>query len=317
MAYINVDEVYILDNTGLQVDKTTDLPFKNASLSETEKAQARANIGAGGSNRNLLDNPWFTVNQRGFTSGIPSAGYSTFDRWKVLGGTATYTKRSPYGITINCSSDYAYDQIVAVEKAVILGKTVTISVMIDGVVYSGTGVATNESYSVTVDAGIVKIRLGIFNAINTTYPFFRISGNSPWGTENIDAVKLELGSVSTLANDVPPNYAEELLKCEYRCVVYDLPTNTLLCRGIATSTTNIAGVIDLPRDMAEDKTPTVSLTGSVTTPAGNTITSITAATYARKNKLRVNFTGTGFTSGTVYDIFTGSASPTITISADL
>lgn len=266
MAIINIDDAYILDETGAQVDKVTGLFTKDEDTTSGEKAFAQLNIGTAGSNRNLLDNPWFTVNQRGFTSGSQMAGYTTVDRWKVLGGTATYTKRSPYGITINCSADYAYDQIIAVEKAVILGKTVTVSVMVDGVVYSGTGVATNESYSVTVNAGIVKIRLGIFNAINTTYPFFRISGNSPWGTANIDAVKLELGSVSTLANDAPPDYGTELLKCQRYFVRIKQSSNynyfpVGFGANIASSATRVA--INTPVTLKETGTVTVSYSGSV------------------------------------------------------
>lgn len=46
MAVINVDDIYSLDNTGKQVDDAVDYALAN-------------------SNRNLLDNPWFTVNQRG------------------------------------------------------------------------------------------------------------------------------------------------------------------------------------------------------------------------------------------------------------
>lgn len=280
------------------------------TLTTAQQSQARANIGAGSTNPNLLDNPWFTVRQRG--NGPFTSGY-TVDRWKVSGGTPTITPRSPYGINISASSAFAFDEFTGMDSAALLGKTVTLSALIGGVVYSGTGTYTSStSINISVQAGGIYVRL-VYDA---NHPQIRIYGA---GTNNVDldAVKLELGSVSTLANDAPPNYAEELAKCQYRCVVYDLPTNTLLCRGIATSSTNIAGVIDLPRSMAEDKTPTVSLTGSLTTPAGNTITAVTAATYARKNKLRVNFTGTGFSGGTVYDIFTGSSTPKIVISADL
>lgn len=47
MAIINVDDAYILNETGAQVDKTTGIPFKNENLTEAEAAQARANIRAG------------------------------------------------------------------------------------------------------------------------------------------------------------------------------------------------------------------------------------------------------------------------------
>ena len=45
---------------------------------------------AEGSNPNLLINPWFTVNQRGVTSGQTNSAY-TLDRWKADYDTAKGT----------------------------------------------------------------------------------------------------------------------------------------------------------------------------------------------------------------------------------
>lgn len=44
MATINIDDVYILNETGAQVDKSTGLPFKNENLSASEKNQHRKNV---------------------------------------------------------------------------------------------------------------------------------------------------------------------------------------------------------------------------------------------------------------------------------
>ena len=58
MAYINVDEVYILDNTGAQVDAVTDIPFKaDAGLTDAQKAQARANLGISGGGEPATETP--------------------------------------------------------------------------------------------------------------------------------------------------------------------------------------------------------------------------------------------------------------------
>ncbi len=54
--------------------------------------------------------------------------------------------------------------------------------------------------------------------------FVNFISSTPNAELNIKAVKLELGSVSTLANDVAPNYAEELAKCQrfyYRATAKD------------------------------------------------------------------------------------------------
>jgi len=58
------------------------------------------------SNRNLLDNPWFTINQRGI-SGLMTSGSYSVDRWKSwldnfvtvnLDGTLTLTPSSENGL---------------------------------------------------------------------------------------------------------------------------------------------------------------------------------------------------------------------------
>lgn len=324
MPNINIDDAYILNETGAQVDKVTGLYFKDESTSAAEKAFAQLNIGTAGSNRNLLDNPFFTVRQRGDGPFGAGAGY-TVDRWtKFYNGIITATDNG-VSIAPNTTSGWIeFAQYLPADMGAALeGKTLTLSALLqDGTLYSKSGVCAAKPSSGTTNFITISMpnSMGFVagrrndGALRIEFTYGQAYSQDPL---NVRAVKLELGSVSTLANDAPPKYEQALLDCEYRCVVYDLPTNTLLCRGIATSTTNIAGVIDLPRDMAEDKTPTVSITGSLTTPAGNTITAVSAATYARKNKLRVNFTGTGFTGGTVYDIFTGTSTPKITISADL
>lgn len=288
-------------------------------LPEAGKDQARANIRAGASNRNLLDNPWFTVSQRS-TSGTITSGYIA-DRWYISYGSGGVTaSRTEDTITIKSTSGSSHGDIVQrMEKGLfnsLLGKTVTASIMrADGSIVWKSFTFTSSANSISIGNDLDGNSI-VFRAYQTsTYQDVQFW---KWYTNGtFRAVKLELGAYSTLANDLPPDYAEELQKCQYRAVVYDLSGNFLIGRGIATSSTNIRMVIDLPTTMANDKTPTVTLTGSLTTPQGNTITAISAAGTARNNKLPINCTVSGVTGGNAYDIHTGSATPKIVISADL
>lgn len=46
MAFINIDDVHVLNETGEQVDLVTGLPFKDEGLTDAEKAQFRVGIAA-------------------------------------------------------------------------------------------------------------------------------------------------------------------------------------------------------------------------------------------------------------------------------
>ncbi len=242
MAYINVDEVYILDNTGAQVDTVTDIPFKqDAGLTDAQKAQARANLGisagGGGGGRNLLDNPWFgsgeVVNQRGVTSGSTTNATYFIDRWLTTYGATvgTYSVGSS-GITLTPASSTTATMLQKLANAnAIDGKTVTASVMLsNGTIYSGTITRANGTTQVYYNENGVRIRQVTDNA-------FHIDVSA---AKTIRAVKLELGSTSTLANDVAPDYAEELRKCQwyfrriksamsYAPVGYGFQTSSVVC----------------------------------------------------------------------------------------
>ena len=104
MPTINVNDAYVLNETGAEVDKVTGLFTKNENATTGEKQMARLNIAAGGSNRNLLDNAYFVgggsqlgdgvfpINQRGTT--FYSLPYGNiFDRWHIQGATAETRNR--------------------------------------------------------------------------------------------------------------------------------------------------------------------------------------------------------------------------------
>lgn len=171
------------------------------------------------SNQNLLDNPWFTVNQRGKQK-YTGAGYS-FDRWYLWGGS-TLTKNSNGSITLSAGDWRNLIQIFELDLFnKLVGKTVTASVLLDdGTVSSRTFVFTDPGngynqinlYPNPFSGKVFCLNMyGPSNSNIANRPYFNLYTNVD---VTVKAMKLELGSVSTLANDVPPNYAQELAKCQ-------------------------------------------------------------------------------------------------------
>lgn len=246
MPNINLDDAYILDETGAQVDKVTGLFTKDEDTTSGEKAFAQLNIGTAGSNRNLLDNPWFTVNQRGVNGTITNGQYGV-DRWMAGGGTVTMATG---GITLGAGNSYAMQR--PADPSIFNGKTVTLSVMTsDGVIESGTVVAQTGSAK-TVRTANFELCIG-YTAYNSFY-FYNTSSSS----KTVIAAKIEIGSVSTLANDAPPDYGEELAKCQrYFVRAKGDPFGT----GYITSSGSGSRII-IPTSIPMRGQPTVSFSGT-------------------------------------------------------
>lgn len=169
------------------------------------------------SNRNLLDNPWFTVNQRGQSSYSGAADYS-YDRWYRQQSGITVSLDSDDCIVIqNTDSSYSnFKQPFSAEliKA-INGRTLTLSALFkDGTIQS----ATSQNIDLSQNASYCSIRLADgtnanIRSTNISNVSLQIAVKGNITIPAIRAFKLELGSVSTLAQDTAPNYAEELMKC--------------------------------------------------------------------------------------------------------
>ena len=168
------------------------------------------------SNPNLLDNPWFTVNQRGVSSWSQKYGV---DRWVAnLGSTSTnQTMEVVDGLKI--TSNVASGGIAQLLEQSMLDRdaTYTFSVMLpNGRVYSN-----NLQFLDDWDSRTLYDEEG--NALPDFVCAFRYNQNDlvsvafvtlpSSGMITIKAVKLEYGEHSTLANDHAPDYATELLKC--------------------------------------------------------------------------------------------------------
>lgn len=320
MSYINVDEAYILDNTGVQVDKTVDLPFKNAGLTDAQKAQARKNIAAGGTNPNLLQNPFFSVNQRGQSS-YASNGY-TVDRWRTTNSNGTVTVNSN-GVTLAANSNgnaflvqYTSDGYEGVY---------TYSAYIKG---SGAGyiAVTNADRSTVLSSKSFDnvgsnwtLISGTFTTSGTAIGTFTIRANS--GTSiDIKSVKLEYGSCSTLANDATPDYWEELAKCQRYFYRVSLTTQTdPFAVGIAYSG-GLRFLLPIGKMRA---TPTIAATnvGAIAIRgdgvSGATVTGLTVITQNELGVYLEATTSTSLTSYKLYAMTMTSNNAIIDLSADL
>ena len=240
--------------------------FRNAlaigNLKGIIASDGNHNFSTAGSNRNLLDNPWWglneVINQRGNTSGQTTHNAYSIDRWKMSYGSAPGTwSIAADGITITAASGtYALFQQPLANPSALLGKTVTCSIWFaDGTIASG----TVENITWTENPVVFTYRYARIQLLNEGV--FRVTVLSG-GSETIRAVKLELGSVSTLANDTPPNYAEELAKCKYYCRVVDFDTDVSVGIGWAFSNSGavIPNIFGFGNEMRA--VPTVTSTGS-------------------------------------------------------
>lgn len=214
MAIINVDDAYILNETGAEVDKTTGIPFKNESLTEAEAAQARANIRAGGSNPNLLDNAYFVgggsqlgdgvfpINQRGLTN--YTTLQVTIDRWTLFGGSVSLAAD---GITVTSSPDFA--QVFEPSRLPVGTYTASVKTA-DGKIGSITFTTTGSQFFAGGAMGDTGVTLNFIDLWQAGKSLFSLQCQGV----KLAAAKLEKGTVSTLANDPPPDFGEELAKCK-------------------------------------------------------------------------------------------------------
>ena len=178
------------------------------------------------SNPNLLDNPWFTINQRGQSS-YSSTGNAiyTVDRWQLLTSLASVTVNSDNTITIQGQStasgqNFVVQYIEYERLSKRIGSPITLSVMLsDGSIVYGSGVVKEgtSSWLLQIDPIVISNNCIVKLLSYSTSTFQVII--SPQNTDSavdvtIKAIKLELGSISTLALDTVPNYQQELAKCK-------------------------------------------------------------------------------------------------------
>lgn len=201
------------------VSSTPPLPLSiaNGGTGGTTVTQALANLGAQASN-NLLVNPRFKYNSRDQQSYSTTGNGFTVDGWMLQGNQNQATVAvSANGIvfTQSAGSQGVYQLL---KEPLEVGKTYTISVVVNGVVYSatqkweGTGVYPlypGQGFNFGFDTSGGQYRAWV-------YLDYRTQSSSV----TITAAKLELGSASTLQAELdnPPPEDVEKLKLD----MYDL-----------------------------------------------------------------------------------------------
>ena len=267
------------------------------------------------SNPNLIDNPWFTVNQRGGSSYANDWVY-TVDRW--LKGESYTLSVGNNGISasvINIDHGHLSQRLDIYNNLV--GKTCTLSILKStGEISSATGVVLSG-----VGTSMAISDNDIWCALVKDANFDFIALNFKNTTTTVRAVKLELGSVSTLAMDTIPNYVSELLKCQRYFVRYDASLSSAANIGFAFAedTSTLSAQVNLPVFMRS--VPAVTFAGlSVWKNSGKAIENITGIRLSG-NVVRMALTLTGqstFTAGEMFCVyFSGSSDRYIDFSADL
>lgn len=196
-------------------------------------------------NPNLLDNPWFTVNQRGETKYgdetlANNESLYSVDRWVIRLGSAEITDDGivvrPNQATTITSRGMLIQSIPDFKR--LLGKTVTLSVKLSNVALNtnsqvsfglffspsshGATSRIEGSVGFTKSSGTHHITVTLPNEIpNDSYThlnfvlrLYDLELGEVTDTCTIECVKLEIGSISTLALDTAPNYPQELAKCQ-------------------------------------------------------------------------------------------------------
>lgn len=161
------------------------------------------------SGKNLLHNWDFRkpVNQRGQTS-YSGAGYA-IDRWLLSNGNGTLAITTG-GVTLSASGGESY--LVQRIEQDLTGLTVTASCNVGGTIYSTTATMSKTmGTSAVAIASVAKLAVEYQASTGLYQVVFKINSGA---SVTVAAAKLELGSVSTLANDPPADYGEQLALCQ-------------------------------------------------------------------------------------------------------
>lgn len=301
MATIDVNDAYILDETGAEVDKVTGLFTKDENTTSGEKAFAQLNIGTAGSNRNLLDNPFFTIDQTAETSGAATGGTAkdTRDRWRIA-RCSEYTFNNDGTVTTKWdgtgSGCYLIQYGLLDNAAFYKGKTCTLSFYADGTLYQKTitmPTGTNTSFT------LGGVSVNVNDITNTGRGYECQFYHSVSAGKTLGPFKLEKGSVSTLPNDGPPDYEEELLKC-LRCFqrIKASAGYSYIGTGACLSATSVYAVVNLPAPL-RNTSPTVSVNGTLSAQVpGAFLDGSAFYTYVRTpSTMMVQITVSGATAG--------------------
>lgn len=187
--------------------------------------------------KNILHNWDFRnpVNQRNSSSYVTTSGYC-IDRWLIQsgGGNATFTINPGYCTLVGVPTGSLIRQYLEF-PTLYCGKTLTISVDIDGVIYSGYGNIPTSLPANPTTFFTVPFPNG--EAVMRGYTGYLYITITTYATMNIYRAKVELGSVSTLVNDPPADYGEQLILCQRYFERIGTTNSEILGSGVCTSST--------------------------------------------------------------------------------
>jgi hypothetical protein len=264
-----------------------------------------------GSNKNLFHNWDFRspVNQRAFTTTSAPSVY-TVDRWFKQSNQGTITLNSGY-ITLNgVGADCTIIQVLETD---LTGRTVTLSVLLaDGTLSSYT------FYNITTALNTLS---GIFYGVYTSshYRFGVYAYNT---TLNVAAVKLELGPISTLVNDPPADFGEELRKCQRYYLEINPYSYTYASAGMGYAENGTTAFIDIQTPVTMRDVPVAAKTGTWAlrnTSASNVnITDIVTQDISSNCIMVAVSVASGLTGGQYYKLISnGDTTARLHLSADL
>lgn len=218
------------------------------------------------SNPNILDNWYFTnpVNQRGDTQHTGASVTYFIDRWKC-GGYNQTIELTQQGLHWSSNTGIWLGQPIE-NYDDLVGKVVTVSALIDNVLYSATGTVSKTGSIATRTPSDVYLEV---THVEKGVRFVTYSTNTQ--QISILAVKLELGSQQTLAhqeNDVwvlneIPDYGEQLRRCQRYFVNFN-PNKVnwfAMPPAVASNTTQAYSAVTLPVAMRAQ--PVVSYGGNI------------------------------------------------------
>lgn len=268
--------------------------------------------GGGGTNPNIFINGWFTVNQRGSAS-YTTAGY-TVDRWRT-DSAVTITVSASDGVLIGGS--YLKQILEASVSDALLGEKVTLSIKYaDGTISTGTATIPSSYGAAYTSVCSTADNIGFLQVDQSADKFRVIIASS---AKYVRAVKLEIGSVSTIAQDTQPDYTTELLRCQ-RYFVRKSANAAYRVFGLVSTDSSTAAGWALPLAVPLRTNPSISYGGSFYIRANGqnyTVTAMATGANQVSAQVQITLTSSGLTVGVLAMFANDSASAYIDINAEL
>lgn len=319
----------------------------------TDKA-IKGRVPVFGLGENLLDNWYFVgggsqlgdgvfpINQRGQTQYTLSSLAYTLDRWRayVYSGSASVNLTAS-GMEYS-GENTAFSQVIKVKPTELLGKTVTLSGLVDENLVSATAVMpTSFSQSSTVitiaGTGFNLALVSRPSPVGWTGAYFVAIGTASTTAKLVKAVKLEFGSEQTLCHnegtaEAPvwvlneiPDYGEEWNKCRRYLRVYGRASAYANSQTLSPCFSHEArseyALFAFPIDPPMVSAPTItnnSALGIRTITSGSNVADVTFSfPNASRGAINIRADSTNITAGTLYWVDTLNTGSQLILSAEL